>query len=97
MITFDDWFVVAMGIGVVFLGLVLLIAACVLMSCIVRLTTGAKGEQSAAQTPVAAPAAAPAPADIPNRQQTVAAISAAIAEQMGKDVSAIRILSIKKL
>lgn len=96
VITFDDWFVVAMGIGVVFLGLVLLIAACVLMSCIVRLTSGTKEEQTAVSAPAAAPAAAVA-ADIPNRQQTVAAIAAVIAEEMGKDVSAIRILSIKKL
>lgn len=35
--------------------------------------------------------------DIPNRQEFVAAVSAAIAESMGKDISAIRILSIKKI
>ena len=35
--------------------------------------------------------------EIPNRQEFVAAVSAAIAESMGKDVSAIRILSIKKI
>jgi len=34
---------------------------------------------------------------IPNRGEFVAAISAAIAEDMGKDVSSIRILSIKKI
>lgn len=90
MITFDDWFVVAMGIGVVFLGLVLLIAACMLMSRIVQLTSGSKKE-------AAAPAPAAADSEIPNRPQVVAAIAAVIAEQMGKDVSAIRILSIKKL
>ncbi len=35
--------------------------------------------------------------EIPNRQEFVAAVSAAIAESMGKDISAIRILSIKKM
>ena len=35
--------------------------------------------------------------EIPNRQEMIAAVSAAIAEELGKDVSAIRILSVKKL
>ena len=43
-------------------------------------------------------AAAPAAAKpIENRGEVVAAISAAIAEELGKDVSGIRILSIKRL
>ena len=43
--------------------------------------------------------AAPAPAanTIPNRQELIAAVSAALAEELGTDVSAIRILSFKKL
>lgn len=40
-------------------------------------------------TPVAEP--------IPNRQAMIAAVSAAIAEELGTDISAIRILSVKKL
>ena len=34
---------------------------------------------------------------IPNRQAMIAAISAAIAEEEGADLNAIRILSVKKL
>lgn len=34
---------------------------------------------------------------IPNRQEFVAAVSAAIAEDLGEDISAIRIISITKL
>jgi len=41
--------------------------------------------------------AAPAADTIPNRQQFVAAVSAVIAEEMGTDVSKLRILSIKKI
>ena len=42
---------------------------------------------------------APAPAAnaIPNRQEIIAAVSVALAEELGEDVSAIRILSFKKV
>ena len=40
---------------------------------------------------------AAAPQAIENRGELVAAISAAVAEELGKDVSGIRILSIKRL
>ena len=53
-----------------------------------------KKEEAAA---VSAPAAAPAPAPIENRQEIIAAVSAALAEEMGTDISAIRILSFKKI
>ena len=45
----------------------------------------------------AAEAAVPAEADIPNRGELVAAISVALAEELGKDVKAIRIHSIKRV
>jgi Na+-transporting methylmalonyl-CoA/oxaloacetate decarboxylase gamma subunit len=52
-----------------------------------------------AGTAVSAPATAPVSAEEPiaNRQELVAAISVALAEELGKDVSAIRILSLKKV
>ena len=43
---------------------------------------------------VAAPVAAQ---PIQNRQEIIAAVSAALAEELGTDVSAIRILSFKKI
>ncbi|MDO4540883.1 MAG: hypothetical protein Q4B48_07305, partial [Syntrophomonadaceae bacterium] len=36
-------------------------------------------------------------AEIPNRQETVAAVSAVIAEELGVEVGAIRILSFRRL
>ena len=57
----------------------------------------AKSAASAVPVPTAVPvpAAAAAPDAIPNRQELIAAISAALAEELGTDVSAIRILSFK--
>ena len=87
-------FVVLMGIGTVFFGLICIIALSLAMSAICRSMGGAAPV-------VAAPAAPAAPAArtdaIPNRQAMIAAISAAIAEDMGTDISGIRILSVKKL
>ena len=57
-------------------------------------TTSAKKE-----APVVTPAAPVAPAAnaIPNRGELIAAVSAAVAEELGEDVSAIRIHSFKKI
>ncbi len=86
----QNWFVVVMGIGTVFVVLILIIALCYLLGLICR--AGAKEDEAAEKTPVSA-----APAAIPNRAELAAAIAAAIAEYSGTDASAIRILSIKKL
>lgn len=82
-------FVVLMGIGTVFFGLICLIFLCSFMSWICRKT------EKAQPAAVKAPEAASAP--IPDRQAMIAAIAAAIAEDLGTDVSGIRILSVKKI
>ena len=85
-------FVILMGVGVVFIGLICIILLSMAMSAICR----AMGDKTPA--PVAAPAAAPAKAEaIPNRQAMIAAIAVAVAEEMGTDPAGIRILSIKQL
>lgn len=86
------WFVVVMGMGIVFVGLVSLILLITLMGKLL----GKASKQEEAQAAVSAPAAASADA-IPNRSELVAAVSVALAEELGKDVRAIRILSIKKV
>lgn len=85
----QNWFVVVMGIGTVFVVLILIIALCYLLGLICR--AGIKEDQ-VAKAPVPA-----APDAIPNRAELAAAIAAAVAEYSGTDASAIRILSIKKL
>ncbi len=90
----SNLFVIIMGLCTVFIGLICIIAICYLMSAVVR-KLDARKPAPAVEAP--APAASAAPAPIENRGELVAAISAAIAEELGKDVSGIRILSIKRL
>ena len=89
----SNLFVLCLGLGTVFFGLICIIFICKIMSVIL----GAVANKPAAQ-PAPAVAAAPAvPAAIPNRQEFIAAVSAVIAEDLGTDVSKIRILSVKKI
>lgn len=88
-------FVVVLGVSVVFLGLICIIVLCKILSAICQLSekknSGAtKGAAVANATPVVSQ-------PIENRQELIAAISAALAEELGTDVSAIRILSFKKI
>ena len=80
-----------LGLGTVFVGLISLIFIIRLMSFLYGLFAG----KSASRAPTAAPAATSEP--IENRQQFVAAVSAAIATVMGTEVSGLRITSIKKV
>ena len=93
----NDLFVVAMGISTVFIGLICIIILCKILGVCCQLLAKKEEGESYSPSPVAPVTAAPAPAVIPNRRETVAAIAAAIAEDLGTDVSAIRILSIEKL
>ncbi|MCI9445054.1 MAG: OadG family protein [Oscillospiraceae bacterium] len=88
-------FVILMGVGIVFIGLICIILLSMAMSAICR----SMGDQTPAPpTGAAAPAAPAAQSDaIPNRQAMIAAIAVAIAEELGTDPSGIRILSVKKL
>lgn len=89
-------FVVIMGIGTVFIGLICIVLLCKIIGLLCRIA-GKKEKEIATAPAVGTPAAAVAPAAIPNRGEVVAAISAAIAEELGTDVTGIRILSIKKI
>lgn len=93
--------VCALGIGIVFSGLIAIIILCKILGVLCRIlekTNNGKAEKtevkSSADSPVAAVSA---PVQIPNRRETVAAVAAAIAEDLGTDVSAIRIVSIEKI
>ena len=90
--------VVAMGLITVFVVLICLIIIIKIMGAIMagKAAPAPAPAPAAPAAPVAAPAAAAA-APQPNRQQLVAAISAAIAEDMGGSVDHIRIHSIRKL
>lgn len=85
---YSNWFVCLMGMGTVFFGLICLI---LLMDLMGKILSHGKTQE--------APAAAPAPTvdNGPIQPQVVAAISAAIAEDLGTDITGIRITSIKKV
>lgn len=94
----NSGFVVAMGLGTVFFGLICIILVCKIMSFIVCKTQKNIVEAPKADnTSVSAPVSNTASEAIPSRPELAAAIAAAIAEYTGKDISGIRILSIKKL
>ena len=88
---YSSLFVCLMGMGTVFFGLICLIVLTTLMG---RIIGRPEAAVPAATAPV--PSAAPAVAE-PNRQELIAAVSAAIAEDLGTDITGIRILSIKKV
>ena len=105
--SYSNLFVCIMGIGTVFIGLICIIVLVTIMSNVVRkMDRSGKKQASGAGTDL--PAAAPAgPANGSGRAapeqtgtltaQLVAAVSAAIAQDMGTDISGFRIVSFKKI
>ena len=91
--TIPNWLVIAMGIGTVFVGLIAIIIICKIMSLFFVKRDSAKKEASAA-----APAPAVQAAEvIENRQEIIAAVTAVAAEELGTDISAIRVHSFRKI
>ena len=84
--------VVAFGLGLTFVGLICIIIICMIMGAICQ-----KFVKNTPAAPAAAAAPAPKKAEIANKGEFVAAVAAAIAEDLGTDVSGIRIHSIKQL
>lgn len=87
----SDGLVILIGLGIVFAGLIAIIILCSVSGLILRdrskKSDGYETETSGVGTTQ----------EIPQKQQLIAAISAVVAEELGTDVSAIRIHSIKKL
>ena len=95
---YSNLFVCLMGVCTVFVGLICIIILVSIMSSIVRKTDKSLKQDAAVN------AAQPNAPDVTVQRSTgnvtpelVAAVSAVIAEEMGSDVSAIRILSLKKV
>ena len=87
---YSNLFVCLMGLCTVFVGLICIIVLVSVMSNVVRRT-----DAKTAAPAIPAPAATPAVSAV--TPEMVAAVSAAIAEELGTDVSAIRIVSMKKI
>ena len=89
--------VVIVGVVIVFLGLVCLIAIVSMMGMICKRLFKEHSDAPKA-VPNAAPiASAPVATPIPNRDELIVAFSAAVAEELGTDVSAIRVVSLKEI
>ena len=88
---YSSLFVTLMGIGTVFFGLICIIFLTMAMGAIL------KGKEKAPAA--AAPAAAPAPAPKPQGMQPeiVAAITAALSEEVGISSRSMNIVNIKKI
>ena len=83
------WMVVLLGMGIVFAGLGLLVLLC----DVLRLLFGRVKEGVPAAVP---PAQAQGDDPIPERKRLIAAVSAAIAESEGTDISGIRVVSFRR-
>lgn len=83
-----NWFAVCMGVGTVFLGLICIIIICKIMSAVCR-----ERKTKTVTAPVVTAPAQP----VENRQAIIAAVCAAAAEDMGTDISALRVVSFKRL
>ncbi|MCQ2450866.1 MAG: OadG family protein [Clostridia bacterium] len=86
----SNTFVVCMGIGTVFVGLILIIIMCKIVGLFCKIFVKEN-------KPVPTPVAADNGKAIENRQEIIAAVTAACAEDMGTDVSALRVVSFKKI
>ena len=87
-------FVVVLGIGTVFFGLICLVLLCKIIGYFCGVAV--KKEEATTITETHAPATLQVQ-PIENREEIIAAVSAVIAEELGTDISALRILSFKKI
>ena len=96
MSSLSNGFVCVMGMGTVFVGLICIVFICMLMSVAVK-AFSKNAPQKATATP-AAKAAAPQAVTLPpaEKQAIIAGVCAVIAEEIGTDVSNIKVLSFKK-
>ena len=94
-------FVAVMGMATVLLGLTCIIFLCTLLGAICRrLGDGEKNapaQTSASPDPTPVAVAAPVRTEIPNRGELIAAVTAAIAEELGTDISALRVRSFRRV
>ena len=104
---YANWFVVVMGVGIVFFGLIVLIVAVTIMGKILGNRGGTAVNAAGVATTVGAGDGRALPGgavsggdpinDMANDKGLLAAVSAAIADDMGTDVSGIKIHSIRKI
>ena len=93
MSSLSKGFVCLMGMGTVFTGLVCIVFICILMSFVLK-KLSKPGKAPMPEKAVAAPKAVTLPPA--EKQAIVAGVCAVIAEELGTDVSNIKVLSFRK-
>ena len=91
----SNTFVVIMGMATVFIGLICIVILCKIVGLLCNISN--KQENSPKTIPDSPTVKIAQTVAIENRQEIIAAVSAAVAEELGTDISAIRILSFKKI
>ena len=89
-------FVTLFGIGTVFFGLICIIVLTMIMGAVLKEKKGAAPAAAPAAAPKAAAPAAPK-VDTGKQQEIIAAITAAISEELGPRANGMTILDIQKL
>ncbi len=89
---YSSLFVTLMGIGTVFFGLICIIFLTMAMGAVLK---GSNKAPAAAAAPAAAPAPAPKPQGM--QPEIVAAITAALSEEIGIPSKSMNIVNIKKI
>lgn len=89
-----DLSVIVIGIAIVFVGLMCIILLCKIMSALCGISAKVPESSAAQSGPTSAPAGA---STFRLPPESAAVISAVIAEELGKEASSIRIVSVKKL
>ena len=90
-------FVILLGMGTVFVGLICLVFLCMAMSWVIRKFSkngDGQTEEAEAQNTTTAPAPT---APIKDRQAIIAGVCACIAEELGTEVNNIKVVSFKRI
>ncbi len=90
-------FVIVLGLGTVFTGLIVIILLCKLMSFFTALTEKPSDAPAPIKSAPATASSTVAAALVADKKPIIAAISAVVAEELGTDISNIRIHSIKRI
>ena len=86
-----NWFVVVMGIATVFVGLICIILLCTVLGAVCKALVKEETPKSQTQAPAKN---LPMPE---NKQEILAAVCAVIAEELGTEVEALKVVSFKRV
>lgn len=90
----SSWFVVVMGVGTVFVGLICIILLCTLLGVICK----AFEKKEKVKTDIVPVQQSQANLPMPeNKQEILAGICAVIAEELGTEVEALKVVSFKRV